>query len=248
MKKVNYLFLSLLMCVLSIGLVEAKSDPTYSIDLNVTKISGTDNIAINAIVKNTATTCDGVGLKQGKVYFYLDENIVAKATNISGIYRNYDESTGEFTESAVACSYDGANHRVACSFGRTESNLVNYSDCKDELAVTFETSLCEGSTDCDIKVEVFGEPIDYNNGNPTSLGSAKTVSTNDFTCNSKVTTPNTPTTPSNPTTPDNGNDNTYEPEENPNTIDNGVVYMLLGTLSLVLIATVIMVNKKKKLG
>ena len=53
--------------------------------------------------------------------------------------------------------------------------------------------------------------------------------------------PDTPTTPENPETPTTPD----EPTENPNTVDNGVLYMLVGALSLVLIATVLTAKKRR---
>ena len=247
MKKMKYLIMTVLVGVLGIGMVEAKSNPTFTADLEVTKKTGSDTINIEAVIKNSATTCNGVGLKQGKVYIYLDENLVKRASSITGIYRDYDEGTGTFSEEPVLCSYDGANHRVACSFGRTNTSpaLVDYSDCKDELVITFETELCAGSDNCDIKVEVQGESIDYNNGKPTSISNGvKTMMTKNFDCNSQIdepTTPNEPNKPSTPTTPD---EPTYEPDENPNTFDNGLLYILMGALSLILIGATMALNKK----
>lgn len=252
MKKVKYLVLGIFAGILGLGSVNA-AGLTHSIDLNTTKETGTDNIHIEVLVKNS--TVEGAGLKDGKVYVYLDENIVESVQGPTGVYRDYDEATGEFSESNVLCSYDGVNHRVICSFGRTESdlNFVNYSDSKDELSIAFDATLCEGSTNCDIKVEVFGAKTYSVSGSDGEMidgvtggydKSSSTQATKNFDCNASLTNPETP---NNPTTPENP-ENNYEPEENPNTIDNGVVYMLLGTLSLVLIATIIVVNKKKKLA
>jgi len=250
MKKMKYLIMTLLVGVLGIGMVEAKSNPTFTADLEVTKKTGSDTINIEAVIKNSATTCNDVGLRDGKVYIYLDENIVKKPISVIGIYRDYDEGTGTYLEAAVPCSYDGANHRVECAFGRQEVNpaIVNYSDCKDELVITFETELCAGSDNCDIKVEVQGESIDYNNGKPTSISNGvKTMMTKNFDCNSQIdepTTPNNPTTPNKPSTPTTPDEPTYEPDENPNTIDNGLLYILMGALSLILIGATMALNKK----
>ena len=259
MKTVKYLFMSLLVGTLGIGVIEAKSNPTFTSSLNVTNVSGTDRIKVEAVVKNSTTTCDGIGLKSGKVYIYLDENIVERASSIEGVYKNYLETTNGFSKENVICSYDGSRHRVGCTFGRNITNpaLVAYSDCKDELVITFETALCEGSTNCDIRVDVEGEAIDYNNGKPISISNGvQTMMSENFNCNSTSTNPpidtpvETPTEPeeneptNNPTIPD--NDTIYEPNENPNTMDNGTLYMLIATLSLVLIVTTINVKKKKE--
>lgn len=253
MKKLKYLFIGLLVGTMGIGLVEAKSNPTFTTSLNVTKENDSDIINIETVVKNSSTLCDGVGLKSGKVYIYLDENIVERATEIEGVYRNYNESTGEYTEENVLCSYDGANHRVGCTFGRNVTNpaLIAYSDCKDELIVTFKTELCEGANNCDIKVEVEGEAIDYNNGNPTSISNGvKVMSTKNFDCGS-TDTPNTPNeTPNQPEDNPNNQEKpedtpTYEPDENPNTVDSIEAYMLIGALSLMFIITLITIKKKR---
>lgn len=252
MKKFRYLFTSILMLVLSITMVEAKEAPKFTTSLKVTKANGSDTIHVEAIIKNAATSCNGVGLRNGKAYIYLDENIVKSATAITAVYRDYNETTGNFSTSNKSCSYDGTSHRVICDFGRTISNpvpLLSYSDCKDELVVNFDTELCESSDNCNIKVTVEGIAVDYNNGNPTDISSGTQVmASKNFDCDSTVvdnptpTEPDTPTEPNTPVEPDNN----YEPEENPNTVDNGMLYMLLGTLSLVLMITTVVVNKNKK--
>lgn len=254
MKKIKYLFISLLVGIFGMTMVEAKENPTFTTTLGVTKENGSDVINVEAVVKNTSTINDGVGLKSGKVYIYLDQNIVKRATEITGVYRNYNEATNTFTEENILCSYDGANHRVICTFGRIVTNpaLVDYSDYKDELVVTFKTELCEGSTNCDIKVEVEGEAIDYNNGNPTSLSNGvKIMATKNFDCSSTISPdapPQTPTEPEEtPNTPNITPDDTptYEPNENPNTVDSIEAYILIGTLSLILIMTLVTIKKKK---
>lgn len=255
MKKVKYLFMSLLVGTFGMTMVEAKQNPTFTTSLGVTKVTGSDTINIEAVVKNSGDFCDGVGLKSGEVYIYLDENLVKRATNITGIYKDYNENTQSFSSKNVICSYDGENHRVGCIFGKNISSpaLIAYSDCKDELVVTFETELCAGSEDCNIRVEVEGQSVDYNNGSPIAISSGvEVMSSKNFDCNSTLT--NTPTqTPQEPDdepTVDIPNNEpeypSYEPEENPNTIDNGTLYMLIATLSLVLIVTTINVKKKKE--
>ena len=254
MRKIKYFILSLF--VGTLGMIGANAaELTHSIDVDVTKKTNSDELAVEVVVKNSDS--EGAGLKDGKVYVYFDENIVKSVQSpFKATYRDYDEDTGEFTESNTSCSYDGANHRVICSFGRTDTthNYVNYSDSNDEIIIEFDITLCENSTNCDIKVEVFGASTQFSRAEDGDTienveRTPNTKMTKNFDCDSNPTNPEpSDPDPSDPTPPNDEDEPTYEPDENPDTFDNGVMYMLFGTLSLILIAAVIVVNKKKKLA
>lgn len=233
MKKVRYLFMGLLVSVLGVSLVEAAGEPKFNIDVTPT-VNEDNTVNIKVVVKNDGTS--SYGMKDGKVYINLDSNLIKRATNLaggnflSGIFKDYNETTDQYTESNVTCSYNGTEHQVICIYGKDTTSLVAYSGPKDEFEFEFKTELCAGSNDCQISVKVEGQAIDED-GATTRVEATKNAN-----CIS-----NTPIDPGNS---NNGTPN--EPIENPNTVDNGIIYMLVGTLSLVLIMTVLTVNKKRR--
>lgn len=240
MKKFKYLLMGALVSMMGINMVEALGNPKFDIDITPT-VNSDNTVSVDVVIKNDGSSTYGV--KQGKVYVYLDENLITSATNITGIYNDYNEVTSQYgTNKNMSCSYDGANHRVICEMGRiiTNPQIVNYSDANDKMHIIFSTELCENSTDCNIRVEVEGEVVDPDNNYSSVSNGVTTLATKNADCMNN--TPNTPITPDEPDEPIEIPD---EPNENPNTVDSGIVYMLTLMLSFVLIVTVLTTNKKR---
>lgn len=236
MKKIGYLFIGLLMMGFGINGVFAKEAPTFSSTFQVTNVDS-DTINISAIVKNTVTTCNDTGVKNGYVYIYLNSDEIFTPANLSGIatYRNYNETTQNFTDLNVLCSYDSTEKAIKCNFGRvTTPSLINYSDCKDEMKINFTADMCAGKADCSVKIAVKGEAIDYNNGNPISIsGGTTTLHEKTYTCSSSTVNNST----SNPI-----NDTTVV--ENPNTLDSTSMYFIIGLVSFIFMCVLLKPNKK----
>ena len=238
MKKLKYLFIVVLVSILGIDLVCAAGNPNFNISVTPT-VNSDKTINIEVVVKNDGTST--YGMKQGYVYVTMNESQVEAFTNMTGVYREYNEVTGQYTDKNVFCNNEGSTGRkFKCVFGKDISGNVSYSGPKDELVITFATKLCEASTDCDIVVEVEGEVVDPDNSYASISNGVTKLATKNAGCDvpSNPDTPTTPENPETPTTPD-------EPTENPNTVDNGVLYMLVGALSLVLIATVLTAKKRR---
>lgn len=248
MKKLSYLCLGLLGMVLGLGGIEAKDAPTFTSTLTVTPGSN-NTINVAATIKNTVGTCNDTGVKHGKVYIYLQDDELFEPTGITGVYRNYNEANQEFTESSSLCSYDGLEHAVVCNFGRVSATpaLINYSDCKDEMRINFSADYCDGKTDCNIRVVVKGEAIDYNSGSPMSISSGiTTLHEKSFTCNGS--TQQTPIA-SNPIGETQLTDTPNQDvvTENPNTADNISLYFGVGLISFILMCVCLTPKKNKRL-